>query len=509
VVEPADTSAQREEDEVHQFSKPGVLLVLALSMAIGIVACGNDDVAVEPSEPTAAPTAASEPSATEPPDTTVADTVQPQTSTTIDESWRSDATAWCEQASADLAAVAPPSSNEDVARFVGDFIALADASSADTVPDWPAELAEGPYALDVLVHQQRDWIGRAEQQLAAGNVGDFATPEFADTAWGSIDFYLENSASIATVLAIHGVRCGPADPALIAQADLNVPIADAWQLETGFGSVWVSSRTTQAVHRIDPDSGEEVAVIDMDSTPVKLQPANGRMIVRTDDAYVAIDPATNAVVGTLAKADVGMNAGRSWAVDDALWICDGQRLHRYEPTTFAPVTTVELGFDCGQVLATDELVIPWTYDQDPGESGTSVAAFIDPATNRIEATVDLPADVNVPIVLDDQVLFPPRGAEPAVVVDRATWSVTSRADFGEAGGSQAAYDGTSVYVITVGNEQNIAVVDPETYEITETIPAFEFSAPFDGSVNSIASSPGAVWVVNSKANLLQRFDRET
>ena len=31
----------------------------------------------------------------------------------------------------------------------------------------------------------------------------------------------------------------------------------------------------------------------------------------------------------------------------------------------------------------------------------------------------------------------------------------------------------------------------------------------NGSVNSIASGPGALWVVNSKANLLQRFDRPT
>ena len=81
------------------------------------------------------------------------------------------------------------------------------------------------------------------------------------------------------------------------------------------------------------------------------------------------------------------------------------------------MTTIELGFDCGQVYATDDLVIPWSYNQDPGESGASVAAFVDPATNQIAATIPLPADVNVPIVLDDKVLFPPLGSEPAVVVD--------------------------------------------------------------------------------------------
>ncbi len=290
---------------------------------------------------------------------------------------------------------------------------------------------------------------------------------------------------------------------------MNVLIPDPWQLETGFGSVWVSSRADETVHRVDPDTGKELAVIDVDSLPYKLQPADGRMIVRTEDAYVAIDPATNAVVDTLAKADVGPAANRSWAVDGALWICDGQRLHRYDPVSFEPVTTIELGFDCGQVYATGDLVIPWSYNQDPGESGASVAAFVDPATNQIAATIPLPADVNVPIVLDDKVLFPPLGSEPAVVVDRATWTVTSRIDVGEGSGGQPAFDGTSAYVITDGDEHNITVIDPETLAITETIEPFEFDAPFDGGVNSISASPGAIWVVNDNANLLQRFDRPT
>ena len=135
------------------------------------------------------------------------------------------------------------------------------------------------------------------------------------------------------------------------------------------------------------------------------------MIVRTEDAYMAIDPATNSVVATLAKADVGPAADRRWAVDGALWICDGQRLHRYDPVTFAPTGPIELGFDCGQVYATDDLVIPWTYNQDPGESGTSVAAFVDPATNQSRDDRP-PADVNVPIVLDDAVFFPAQRWNP-------------------------------------------------------------------------------------------------
>jgi hypothetical protein len=510
--------------------RTSLILATSLSCSVAFAACGSDEATTDQpadgvSESTAAvgvavtePPDATGPDATapdadppdtDPPDATVVDTEPPPPETTIDDGWREDAVAWCQQGADGLAAIAPPASNEDVARLVQDHIAMRDASGSNPVPVWPAELSEPPTDLDELVATQDEWIDVAAEQLAAGNVGALGDPSFAENAWGSVDHSVERGVTIATVLAIAGVRCGPADPALIAQADLNVPIPDAWQLETGFGSVWVSSREDVAVHRVDPDTGEQLAVIDVDSLPIKLQPADGRMILRTENAYVAIDPATNAVVDTLAMADVGPAAGRSWAVDGGLWICDGQRLHRYDPVSFEPVTTIELGFDCGQVYATGDLVIPWSYNQDPGESGASVAAFIDPATNEIAATIDLPADVNVPVVLDDKVLFPPSGSEPAVVVDRATWTVTSRIDVGEGSGSQPAFDGTSVYIITVGDEHNVTVVDTETLEVTETIDAFEFDAPFDGGVNSIAAGPGAIWVVNSRANLLQRFDRPT
>jgi hypothetical protein len=490
------------------------LIATCAGLVLGITACGGDDSTTARSDPggVGSATTLGQPAGTPAPTTeernTVPDTTvgeaEPPPETTSDESWRDDAVAWCQRSSERLAAIAPPESNEDVARLVRELIAGRELDS-ESLPDWPAEVS-GVNLNEVSATQDR-WMDVASEQLAAGNIGALGDPPFADNAWGSTDRSIEGAATMATALAIAGVECGPANPELMSKADLSVPIADAWQLETGFGSVWVSSRVDETVHRLDAVTGEELAEIQVDSLPIKLQPASGRMILRTEDAYVAIDPATDAVVATLHKSDVGPNADRSWAVDDALWICDGHRMHRYDPVTFEPVTTIELGFECGQVYATDDLVIPWSYNQDPGESGASVAAFVDPASNQTLATVDLPADVNVPIVLNDRVVFPPSGSEPLVVVDRVTWTATSRTDIGVGSGSQAAFDGESIYIITAGAEHDIAVVDAETLEVTDTIPAFEFAPPFDGGVNSIAVSPGAVWVVNNSANLLQRFDR--
>jgi hypothetical protein len=258
------------------------------------------------------------------------------------------------------------------------------------------------------------------------------------------------------------------------------------------------------VLRIDPDGGEVLARIEMPSRTFKLQPADGAMVVRTATSYEMIDAATNTIVASLAKSDVGPEANRSWAIDGALWICDGRRLHRYDPSTLEPIATVELDVDCGQPYATADLAIAWSYNEDPGESGTSRAAFIDPTTNSVIATIDLAADAGVPIVLDDVVFFPPLLGTQASVIDRSTWTVSSTPDLGRFfdDGSQPAFDGTSIYVIASKAEGSIAVVDPTTVEVTDELLAIATAA----SLNSLAATPGTLWTVNNSGGLLQRFD---
>jgi hypothetical protein len=116
-----------------------------------------------------------------------------------------------------------------------------------------------------------------------------------------------------------------------------VPPLGAWQVRAGFDSVRVAKQFSEAVARVDPASGRVLATVNVGSTPVKLQPA------------------------------------------------DGRRLRRYEPTNVSLATTVDLGIDCGQVSATSDLAIAWTYHEDDGESGASAAAFIDPAMNAVVA----------------------------------------------------------------------------------------------------------------------------
>jgi hypothetical protein len=254
------------------------------------------------------------------------------------------------------------------------------------------------------------------------------------------------------------------------------------------------------ISRIDPDSGAIQATIDVGAASFRGQPADGRMIFRTSDAYVAIDPATNTVVATLPKSEVGPAANRQWVVEGAMWICDGQRLHRYDPSTFEPTgVTIEVGIDCGSVSATDDLVVAWNYNEDPADSGKSAAVFVDPSTNQVLATVDLSADAGFPVVLDEAVFFPGQFSTRNTVVDRNNWTVTATPDYGRDMDAGSAFDGRSIYIF---DDKDVLVVDAHNYELTDVIEPLTIV----DHLNAVAVTPGALWVATGDTGILQRFD---
>jgi hypothetical protein len=223
------------------------------------------------------------------------------------------------------------------------------------------------------------------------------------------------------------------------------------------------------------------------------------MIVRTEAQYVAIDPATNTVAATLDKAAVGPAANRAFARDGAMWICDGTRLHRYDPSTLQPVTAVDLEIDCAEVYATADLVVAYRTDEEVADqTGNAAATFVDPTTNQVLATVPLPVDVGYVAVLDDAVFFPGHGGSTAVVVDRATWSVTATPDLGvPIAGGLTATDGERIYLPAAG-KRDVVVVDAETFTVVDTIESLGNNAP--------VLLDGSLWTVDSTYGLMQRHD---
>ena len=152
------------------------------------------------------------------------------------------------------------------------------------------------------------------------------------------------------------------------------------------------------------------------------------------------------------------------------------------------------------MLATPELVIAWTYNDDPSLSADPAAVMIDPATNGVLATVALPVDVLMPAILEDRVFFAGNGNSTAVVVDRATWTVASTHELGRiTGGGGIVTDGESIFVPTHDALPNdVLVVDAETYEVVDTI------EPLD--VNGVALLDGSLWVTHQTFDVVQKFD---
>ena len=476
-------------------------VALATALALTVAACGGDDDSADatatppsdtgprsPDATTAATTTADETTA---PTTTAPTTAERVAATTAppDRDWEQQIEARCAEAGSQVMEIAV---NDGTAEGIA---AEAAATKAVFESDPFGSIALPSPLRETLSTLGADAVVHLADSIELANAGDVAA------AQATLDQGFDRLSRIATAIAIAGARCGYADPVRVDNADLTVPMEmGSDQLGIGFGSIWVSEVLAGRVVRLDPDTGDVQAEVDVGDMPLKLQSADGSMWVRTAESYVAIDPATNAVAATLAKAEVGPDANRSWALDGAMWICDGRRLHRYDPATLTAVATIGIDVDCGQVYATEELVVAWSYNEDPGESGTSAAAFVDPTANAVIATVDLPVDVGVPVVLDEHVFLP--GGSQAVVVDRNTWSVTAVPDLGRVtGGSQTAFDGTSIYVPTAWPDHAVLVVDGTTFAVTDTIEPL--------GVNSvIVDDAGNLWVAKGQPiNAVQRFDR--
>jgi hypothetical protein len=467
--------------------------LLAVAATTTVAACGDSKPAAKAEQTAPVATAPiTEPTNIAPAATTVAaapTTVAAPATTPV--AWREDVAAFCDALFEGLAAVPPnDGSATDLVRFVADLQAGASQLPPFDAIRAPADTQPAIDQVAALLDNAAMLTSRAGEAAAAGDALGAA-----DDLSGAQDAVRRSRG----LLALAGAPCDTADPARAQSGALNVPTeGNTFMINAGFGSIWASQNLLGHVTRHDPVTGAVIATIDVGAGPQKLQPADGRMWVRTADRYVAIDPATNTIVATLDKSAVGPNADRSFARDGAMWICDGRQLHRYDPTSLQPVATVDLDVDCEEVYATDDLVVAYRTNQDDGQSGTAAAAFIDPTDNHVLATVALPVDVAYPAVLDDAVFFPGESGTTAVVVDRNTWAITGTPDLGRSTRvGLTATDGERIYVPATGY-RDVVVVDAGTYNVIETIETLGNASP--------VLLDGSLWTADSWDGLMQRHD---
>ncbi len=350
----------RRDGAASRHRRRNWIVALVVAIAAAVASCGSSDgVAGPPAGTELSPaTRSAESSPISPLDTGPPPSMSPPSTTAVSVDrtagspttsdaggWVDEVAAVCDHFSSEIAAISETDSAPfGIAAFIAALQDVGGTASFLAAIDGPAHLASELDRIVALGAAADTALDTAAEASAAGD---------APAAMAAVNVYLDGLNRIRRAFAVAGVRCGDADPARAVGADLDVPLElEACQVTTGFGSILVSERIGNRVVRLDPASGAVVATIDVASEPFKLQPADGWMWVRTAAQYDAVDPATNTITATLAKADVGPAANRSWAVDGALWICDGRRLHRYNPTTLQTVAALELGVDCGQVHAT-------------------------------------------------------------------------------------------------------------------------------------------------------------
>jgi YVTN family beta-propeller protein len=401
--------------------------------------------------------------------------------------WRETVTAACTAAGEALFRIPAPDSDADVdayATFVDAVrTTLAEGPRISRIPGIPPELANA-------VAERESGIDAALTEIAqAAATGD------RTAARHGMDTYGFHLAGIAMAVVEARATCGPVDPAHVRAASVNGWLdAPPITVSAGFGSIWIAENHGHRVARIDASTGQPIATIEVGYGAAIGQPADGRMWMRTEAEIVAIDPQTNTIAARLPKIDVGPTASRFHATDGALWICDGPRLHRFDPTTLRRLATIELGIQCGNVTAAPGLVVIFPFrDATPPQ-----AAFIDAATNQVVGRVHLPAPVFFATIQTDTVFFAGFDTSLAAVVDRATWTVTSTPDLGRrtAGGTLAT-DGTSLYV-PAADSGAVLVIDATTLAVTRTLePVDPWSVTFED---------GGLWVVAENGAIAQRFE---
>lgn len=156
-------------------------------------------------------------------------------------------------------------------------------------------------------------------------------------------------------------------------------------LAQGFGSIWVSSHRGTYLYRIDPATNRVTSRIDVG------QNACGQIAVTTDRVWIGhcdtststivVDPAKNAVVGSLEGDALAFGVGFG-----SVWLGSNggapTELLRVDPHTLAIQARIPVGN--GGAYVTTAFGAVWVSNMDDG-----TITRIDPATNTVTSTVRL------------------------------------------------------------------------------------------------------------------------
>jgi YVTN family beta-propeller protein len=210
--------------------------------------------------------------------------------------------------------------------------------------------------------------------------------------------YIYGMAADSTAVWVHNseqgtvVRVDPTTNQVVATIHVGHGLGDV-VLQGGF--VWVGNHDDSTVSKIDPKSNKVVDTIALPPPTGFLGTSPGTVWVASkgNSEVMKIDPSTDKVV-----TSVMVPGGPTWSSFGArsLWICihdsSAVGLARMDLTTNNADTTIDIGstqgYSCGGVAASDSGV--WVELLDSTQTYDLGMARIDPATNKVVATIILP-----------------------------------------------------------------------------------------------------------------------
>jgi virginiamycin B lyase len=211
-----------------------------------------------------------------------------------------------------------------------------------------------------------------------------------------------------------------------------------------------------------PAAGEIVASIPV-SKPANIDVGEGGVWVKSlSGPTIRIDPATNAVAATFQTpcfgdcAWMGVGDGSVWISNEYSEPNAGSSVSRLDPRTGALVAKILVGEDPERIVATEGGV--WVANHHDGS-----VTRIDPATNRVVATVQLQ---------------PPQD-----------------------GGPQFVAAGAGSIWVGVANDGHVRRINPATNTVVASIAVA-------GACGDISAQPSAVWVTGC-SNMVTHIDPAT
>jgi YVTN family beta-propeller protein len=216
----------------------------------------------------------------------------------------------------------------------------------------------------------------------------------------------------------------------------------------GEGSVWVANSQDQTISRIDPQTNQVIATISLPGNVGAITTSPGAIWASNYNAseVVRIDPRTNKVVATISNqigvSGLSFGAGSTWVANRG---DTAHGLTRLDPASNQVQTQINTGggqsLSCTAVTALEQAV--WTIDLSLGDGASVVLERIDPATNKVVATIPVPDSAPFQIAADDHGVWV-YGPDTLYRVDPNTNKVVGKLPI--TGGAGVALGAGSVWV---------------------------------------------------------------